>query len=589
VSVGLPADDRHIQGRLGVRVAPLRGGILEAVQGHDANGASPRRRPLLAGRRGQWPRAALPALGLACLVAACLGFALAAYGGATPSPRLARAAHAAGHRAGHRHLAPVAAVVSVAPDAARRAIPASYLGVSTEYWALPLWSAQMPLLERTLSLVRVRGDGPLILRVGGESADHALWDPSAARMPAWAFSLAPKWLDQARALVRTLGVRLILDLNLITDTPAAAVHWARAAQAGLPTHSIDAFEVGNEPDIYSHADWLAMTAGRGLDARVTGRQLSGMILPAALTARDYVRDFRAYADALEAVDRRAMVAGPALANPLHHRRWVTTLIDGARRDLGIVTLHRYPYTGCPGRRGTRSYATIGRVLGPAASTGLAAGLRPLVGDAHRAGLPLRLTELNSVNCGGLAGVSDAFATALWAPDALFSLLRAGVDGVNLHVRAAAINAPLALGPAGLEPRPLLYGLILFARTLGPQAQLVTLRSHLSRPANVAAWAVRVGRDTLHVLLIDKSRRAERVSLRLPTTGTADVQRLLAPSAKARSGVTLGGRALGPDARWQGSPALQTIMPRGGAYAVSVRAMSAALITLRVRPGALGVR
>jgi hypothetical protein len=588
VSLGLPVDDCRIQERLGMRIAPPGGGILGAVKGHDANGASQRRRPFRVRRRGQWPPAALPALGVTCLVAACLGFALAAYGGATPSPVLVGSAHRAGHR--HRHpLAPVAAVVSVGPDAARRAVPASYLGLSTEYWALPLWSGEMPLLERALSLVGVRGDGPLILRVGGDSADHALWDPSAARMPAWAFSLAPRWLDQARALVRTLGVRLILDLNLITDTPTAAVQWARAASAGLPAHSIAAFEVGNEPDIYSHADWLAMTAGGGLDARITGRQLSGMALPAALTARDYVRDFRAYARALDAVDRRARVAGPALANPLQHRRWVTTLIHGARRELGIVTIHRYPYTGCPGRRGTRSYATIGRVLSPVASTGLAAGLRPLVGDAHHAGLPLRLTELNSVNCGGRAGVSDAFATALWAPDALFSLLRAGVDGVNLHVRAAAINAPFALGPAGLQARPLLYGLILFAHTLGAHAQLVALRSHLSRAANVAAWAVRVGRDTLHVLLIDKSRRPERVSLRLPATGTAGVQRLLARSAAARSGVTLGGRALGANGRWEGAPVRQTVTPRAGAYAVSVRSMSAALVTVRVRPGALGVR
>jgi hypothetical protein len=342
---------------------------------------------------------------------------------------------------------------------------------------------------------------------------------------------------------------------------------------------------------------MAITAERGLEGqpggrrrgRVGGLRFPGTELPAALTPSDYVHDFRAYAAALNAMTPRAILAGPALANPIHHDRWVQRLIDGARRDLGMVTIHRYPYTGCPRRRGTPSYATIGRVLSPAASTGLAMALRPLVDDAHDAGLPLRLTELNSVNCGGRPGVSDAFATALWAPDALFALLRAGVDGVNLHVRAAAVNAPFALGPGGLQARPLLYGLILFARTLGRHAQLVTLRSHLSRPANLAAWAVRVGRDTLHVLLIDKSRRAERASLRLPATGAAGIQRLVAPSAAARSGVTLGGRALGADGTWQGVGLDERVAPRNGAYAVSVRSMSAALITVRVRPGALGVR
>ena len=545
------------------------------------------------------------ALCLAALVAVSAGFVLTA-DGATPTPGATRSAH----RARHRHARPLLVVhaqITVSPDAARTAVPPSYLGLSTEYWALPFWSGEMPVLERALALVHVRGDGPLVLRVGGDSADHTFWDPNEAPMPDWAFSLAPKWLDQARALVRTLGVRLILDLNLITDTPGAAGQWARAAEAGLPPHSIEAFEVGNEPDIYSRADWLAIVAGRGLDSRVVGRvdgarggrvgrlgrvgrdRFSATALPAALTAYDYARDFRAYARVLEAVAPRAMLAGPALANPLPHGRWVPTLIDHARRDLGMITIHRYPYTGCPRRRGTPSFATIGRVLSPAASTGLAAALQPLVDDAHDAGLPLRLTELNSVNCGGLGGVSDAFATALWAPDALFSLMRRGVDGVNLHVRADAVNAPFALGPSGLQARPLLYGLILFARTLGPHAQLVRLRSHLSRPANVAAWAVRVGRDNLRVLLIDKSRRSERVSLRLPATGAAGVQRLLAPSAAARSGVTLGGRALGADGLWQGVVARQTVAPREGAYAVSVRSMSAALVTVRVAPGALGAR
>jgi hypothetical protein len=528
------------------------------------------------------------ALGLACLVAACLGLVLAAYGG-TP---LSGSQPAASRARRHLTLTPVAAQVTIAPDAARTPVPRSYLGLSTEYWALPMWAGQMALLERALSLVHARGDGPLILRVGGDSADHAFWDPNAGaggiRLPSWAFSVAPKWLGQAGVLVRRLGVRLILDLNLITDTPGAAAQWARAAKAGLPPHSIDAFEVGNEPDIYSRADWLAVTAARDLDGHLNGREFGAAALPAELNPRVYVHDFRAYADAVDQVVPQITVAGPAVNNPVTHGRWVTALIDGDRRSLGMVTVHRYPYSGCPAWRRSRAYATIARVLSPAASSGMAAALGPVIDTAHDAGLPVRLTELNSVNCGGRPGVSNAFATALWAPDALFALLRAGVDGVNLHVRAVAINAAFALSPAGLQARPLLYGLILFARTLGPEAQLVTLRSQLSRPANLAAWAVRVGRDTLHVLLINKSRRSERVSLRLPATGPAGVQRLLAPAAAAQSDVSLGGRALAADGDWQGRAEHQTLTPRGRAYAVSVRSMSAALITVRVRPGALGV-
>ena len=517
------------------------------------------------------------ALCLAVLVAVSAGFVLTA-DGATPTPGATRSAH----RARHRHARPLLVVhaqITVSPDAARTAVPPSYLGLSTEYWALPFWSGEMPVLERALALVHVRGDGPLVLRVGGDSADHTFWDPNEAPMPDWAFSLAPKWLDQARALVRTLGVRLILDLNLITDTPGAAGQWARAAEAGLPPHSIEAFEVGNEPDIYSRADWLAIVAGRGLDSRVVGRvdgarggrvgrlgrvgrdRFSATALPAALTAYDYARDFRAYARVLEAVAPRAMLAGPALANPLPHGRWVPTLIDHARRDLGMITIHRYPYTGCPRRRGTPSFATIGRVLSPAASTGLAAALQPLVDDAHDAGLPLRLTELNSVNCGGLGGVSDAFATALWAPDALFSLMRRGVDGVNLHVRADASTHLSPSDRAASRPgRCSTDSSCLRA----PSAR--TLSWSGCAPISAGPRTSRRGRSASAATTsacCSSTRAAAPARIAAPArAGAARVQRLLAPSAAVA--VRRHARRARAGRRWAlaGLLARQTLAPRG---------------------------
>jgi hypothetical protein len=475
---------------------------------------------------------------------------------------------------------PLPAQVTISPQAAMTPVPRSYLGLSTEYWALPQWSPSMPLLERVLSLVHVGGGGPLILRVGGDSADHSFWDPDAAPMPPWAFTLAPRWLDQARQLVRRLGIKLILDLNLITDSPTTAAQWARAAETSLPRSSIIAFEVGNEPDIYSRAEWLAITASQ----RFADRPSVGGSLPATLTAQDYATDFRDYAKALDQVAPHTILAGPALANPVIHHRWLTTLIAGAGHSLGLFTIHRYPYSACAR---FRAAATVAHLLSPAASTEMAAALRPDVEAAHDADLPLRLTELNSINCGGQPGVSNAFATALWAPDALFALARAGVDGVNLHVRADAINAPFALSAAGLDARPLLYGLILFGRALGPQARLVNVTTHRARSLNLSVWAVRVGPDRLHLVLIDKSRRSVRVTLRLPATADAGVQRLLAPSASAETGVTLAGRTLGRDGLWQGAAAHQTVARRAAGYTVDVRGQSAALLTVRATPGTLG--
>lgn len=481
-----------------------------------------------------------------------------------------------------RAVPPLSAGVTVAADAPSVPVPRSFLGLSTEYWSLPSWAPDMGLLERVLGLLRVPGDGPLVLRIGGDSADHAFWNPGGLPMPPWAFGMGRRWLAQVAALVRRERIRVILDLNLVTDTPALAARWAAAAEAALPSGSIVAFEIGNEPDIYSHSDWAEITTAR------SRTWVAGPDLPAALTASDYARDFLAYAAALRQVAPHVPLAGPALADPIVHGGWLPAVLRATHGAVGLLTIHRYPYTGCPRRKRSHTYATIARLLSPAASIGMARALGGAVRVARRAGLPLRMTELNSVNCGGRPGVSDSFASALWAPDALFALARAGVDGIDLHVRAAAVNAPFALTPAGLAPRPELYGLILFARALGPRARLVAVSSHHPRSLNLSAWAVRVGPRTLHVVLIDKSRRSARVRLRIPGAGPLTVQRLLAPSVRSRTGVTLGGRTLGSDARWHGAAVAQTVGARNGTYTVRLRRESADLLSVSVTPGALGV-
>jgi hypothetical protein len=466
--------------------------------------------------------------------------------------------------------------LTVAGNAAMSRVPRSFLGLSTEYWSLPQWASQLGLLERVISVVHPGGTGPLVLRVGGDSADHSFWDPSAAALPRWAFPVRPQWAGRLRTLVQALNLRLILDLNLITDTPAQAAAWARAARAALPPRTITAFEIGNEPDIYSRAGWLSSIIGRTPLARP---------LPPALNAPDYVRDFLADARALAQAAPGIPLAGPALARPQLDAGWITLLEAAARRELSMITVHRYPYSACA-RPGSRAYPTLGRILSPTASDGLAAGLRRAVLAAHEADLPLRVTELNSVTCGGRPGVSNAFATALWAPSTLFALLRAGVDSVDIHVRANTINAPFALTRHGLTPRPLLYGMLLFSRSLGPRARLVSTGLAARSRLDVGAWAVRVGVRTLHVVVVDRGPRSVRVAMRLPAQGPAYVQRLSAPSAASIGGVTFAGQRLDATGRWSGHLTIGRVNARRGRYTVDVRRRSAVLVSVAVLPGAL---
>ena len=186
------------------------------------------------------------------------------------------------------------------------------------------------LLERVLSLLKVPGEGPLVLRIGGDSADHSFWyptNPGAGRAPHWVYELNSRWLRRAVALVRDLGARVILDLNLITDTPADAAGWARAALARFPRHSVIGFEIGNEPDLYARRYWMAAFEHRWLDSPA---------VPAAVTDAGYGQSFESYADVLAQVAPRIVLLTNLFRDQLD-RYAELQLIAGRWRLFDITT------------------------------------------------------------------------------------------------------------------------------------------------------------------------------------------------------------------------------------------------------------
>jgi cytoskeletal protein RodZ len=60
--------------------------------------------------------------------------------------------------------------VTISSPASLTPIPRSFLGFSTEYWTLPVDEHHIGLYRRLLYSVHVPGDGPLILRIGGDSS-----------------------------------------------------------------------------------------------------------------------------------------------------------------------------------------------------------------------------------------------------------------------------------------------------------------------------------------------------------------------------------------------------------------------------------
>lgn len=451
-----------------------------------------------------------------------------------------------------------------------RPIPASFLGLSTEAWEIPHYARYDATLSRVIGLVRTGAERTFLLRIGGDSADLSRWVGDGEPVPPWAYPLTRAWLAEARRLVSRTGARVILDLNVADRAPAIEARWAKRFVAAMPAGSVAALEVGNEPDLFTRDSHHARLATA--PAAAVHRYFQPV---KGYSSSDYAAAFAHYARAIHRLLPGMPLQGPSLGAP--NVSWVTPLLAHDRAQLSAVTVHRYPLNACVTDPSSPLFPTIRRLLSPSSSRGLAASVRPALAAAHRDGVPLQVNELNDVTCGGRRGVSGTFADALWTPDVLFELLQAGVDGVNLHMRATPLNTPFRLTARGLLARPELYGLALFKRTVGPGAQLEHADVSAPAGADLTAWPVRVSGARLHVLLLNKGAHAERVTLHAAGRGPASLQRLRAPSPSATSHITLADRHIGADARWHGRRSTSRIAAAHGSYRMTVPAYSAALL------------
>ena len=247
--------------------------------------------------------------------------------------------------------------------------------------------------------------------------------------------------------------------------------------------------------------------------------------------------------------------------------------------MSLITAHAYPAVRTCNPPTSPDYPRAATYLNNATAEGVTRSLRFVVAAALRAGRPLRLTEVGSSTCGGLKGQTDTFATALWLPDFLFSLMRAGIAGVNVHTRGNGYpNAALEYTRRGIYPEPLFYGMVLFTRTLGPNATLVRVEQ-TGGPRRLKVWAVRILGGTLHSLFINKSPHDTAVELRAGSGLPAVIEGLSAPSIKSNTRVALAGQRLRDNGRWRGRLVRQDVRAEGGTYRFVIPALSAALVTI----------
>jgi hypothetical protein len=459
-------------------------------------------------------------------------------------------------------------VLTVAGPARTRPIPAGFLGLSLEYWAIPAYAGTNPWAMNPVfvQLIRNLADGkPPQLRIGGDTTDGTWWPVAGTPTPAGVTeTLTPGWIATTKALVAATGARLTLGINFEADSATVAAAEADQLVAGLARNHIGALELGNEPELYGTFTW-----GR---SGKTGR-------PHGYDFAAFSRDFTRIARALPNVP----LAGPASGGP----RWFEDVgrFLAEHRDVRVTTLHRYPLQLCYIGKDQPKYPTIANLMSSRSSRGLADSVAAAVRASHARHIPVRIDEMNTIGCGVDRAVGESFASALWALDAMFNMAWVGVDGVNIATFPGATFDLFTFSQADGRWRavvePEYYGLLMFAQAAPPGSRLLTVSP--TRAAHLEAYATRGPDKTLRVVLINEGAGARPVEVKADgASSTGKLELLTAPSLRARAGVTLGGQGYGSNTTTgvlAGAHKTYRIAPSDGEYVLRVPPATAAMLTL----------
>ncbi len=242
------------------------------------------------------------------------------------------------------------------------------------------------------------------------------------------------------------------------------------------------------------------------------------------TFADYLSEVGAYRAAIAASAPAVQIVGPDSSSGRLALPWVTAAATAERPAL--LTDHYYPLTKCQ-----REAPELSELLSPATRADETATLKQLAAISRASGLPLRLDETNNISCRGQPGVSNVFASALWAVDYVARAMASGVAGLNVHdlIAEPLTYSPLAAGDAQELAR-------------GAQRLVVSLRLR---------------------------RRC----------GAGPILRLTARGPGATAGATLGGRSVSSAGTWNASRRLPRVSGRPGSLELDMPPSSAALVTL----------
>jgi hypothetical protein len=485
----------------------------------------------------------------------------------------------------------VAGELTIDLESASHLIPANFCGLSYELAQLVDPNFFAVSNQELIALFRLLSPHG-VLRLGGNSsescwfkADESVTAPdvrpavqTAAEnwMPQQAFEIDPPAIDNLAEFVKAAGWQLIYGMAFGHSSPERAAREAEYVAKRVGDRLLY-FQIGNEPDFY--------------------HDKNNKTRPPDWKFDDYLAEWMAYADAISERVPTAKFGGPDVGAS---SGWIPEFTRGAEEKLGsrlvAVTGHYYA-EGPP----DDPKVTTERLLHT--NPDIFKRTKAIADAAAADHLVYRMTEGNSCYRGGKPGMSDAFASALWAGDYMLDLASAGCAGVNLHggsrsaLRASLGNhMPGELVAAakghdtkggyytaiageladGFMARPIFYGILLANQFAGTNSHAVSLRA-----PGVNATAYAGEKDgQLRIAIFNKDDEHDlSLTIRMPANFTqAKVWRLSAPALDSTSDVTLAGAAISFAATWSPT-SIETPRTTSDGFLLDLPRASAALVFL----------
>ncbi|MBB6499842.1 glycosyl hydrolase family protein [Pedobacter cryoconitis] len=407
-------------------------------------------------------------------------------------------------------------------------IPVTFQGFSFEVGILPKLPSFLNA-NNTVLIQLIKNLGSGILRIGGNSSDKT--------------SLTNTNIDTFSAFAKATGWQVIFGLNLGSYSPDVAATEASYLSNSLGS-SLYVLQNGNEPDLFYN---------------------NGIRNP-SYSYSDYQAEWNNYFSAIRKLLPQAPFAGPDVSN---NTKWISSF--SANESANVKLIDGHYYNSGPGTNPAITYQTL---LAP--NTRLSAYLKALNTASSQAHLPYRISECNSIYGGGKVGVSNVFASALWALDYMWQVAENNGSGVNFHGGNSGSYSPIALDNNVITARPEYYAMLAFK--YGTTSGTIVPATISQTNSNCSAYAC-TNASTTYLTLINKDAADLSFTVQLSNAASKiQIARLTAPTITSTTGTTFAGTSVNADGTYQtGQTENYTVSQK--TFIVNVPAGSAAVVTV----------